>query len=63
MPKVTIHTSLKPAYGCAICGVSVKGVTPGELGSQLFDKYKIHTTASFVKTLVVQELHLMFIPA
>ena len=44
MPKVTIHTSLKPAYGCAICGVSVKGVTPGELGSQLFDKYKIHTT-------------------
>ncbi len=44
MPKVSIHTSLKPAYGCAICGVSVKGVTPGELGSQLFDKYKIHTT-------------------
>lgn len=44
MPKVTIHTSLKPAYGCAICGVSVKGLTPGELGSQLFDKYKIHTT-------------------
>ena len=44
IPKVTIHTSLKPAYGCAICGVSVKGLTPGELGSQLFDKYKIHTT-------------------
>lgn len=44
MPKVTIHTSLKPAFGCAICGVSVKGLTPGELGSQLFDKYKIHTT-------------------
>ena len=44
MPKVTIHTSSKPAYGCAICGVSVKGVTPGELSSQLFDKYKIHTT-------------------
>ena len=44
MPKVTIHTSLKPAYGCAICGVSVKGLTPAELGSQLFDKYKIHTT-------------------
>ncbi len=44
MPKVTIHTSLKPAYGCAICGVSVKGLTPAELGSQLFDRYKIHTT-------------------
>ena len=44
MPKVTIHTSLKPAYGCAICGVSVKGLTPAELGSKLFDKYKIHTT-------------------
>ena len=44
MPKVTIHTSLEPTYGCAICGVSVKGLTPAELGSQLFDKYKIHTT-------------------
>ncbi|MDB5246030.1 MAG: cefD [Segetibacter sp.] len=45
IPKVKLHTSLKPAYACAICGVSVDGMTPGELGIQLFDKYKIHTTS------------------
>ncbi|HEX8334984.1 MAG TPA: aminotransferase class V-fold PLP-dependent enzyme [Segetibacter sp.] len=45
IPKVKLHTSLKPAYSCAICGVSVDGMTPGELGGQLFDKYKIHQTS------------------
>ena len=34
-----------PAYSCAICGFSVDGITPGELGNQLFDKYKIHQTS------------------
>ena len=43
-PKVTIHTSLNPAFGCAICGVSINGMTPSELDSLLFTKYKIHTT-------------------
>ena len=43
IPKVKIHTSLKPAYSCAICGVSITGMTPSELDSQLFTKYKIHT--------------------
>lgn len=43
-PKVKIHTSLDPAYSCAICGVSINGMTPAELDSQLFNKYKIHTT-------------------
>jgi selenocysteine lyase/cysteine desulfurase len=42
-PKVKIHTSLNPKYSCAICGVSVNEMTPGELDSQLFNKYKIHT--------------------
>ena len=42
-PKVKIHTSLNPKYSCAICGVSVNGMTPGELDSQLFSDYKIHT--------------------
>lgn len=45
MPKVKLHTSLKPAYSCAICGVSVDGISPGELGNLLFDKYKIHQTS------------------
>ncbi|MDB5134965.1 MAG: aminotransferase class V-fold PLP-dependent enzyme [Mucilaginibacter sp.] len=43
IPKVKLHTSLKPQYSCAICGVSVDGMTPGELDSALFNKYKIHT--------------------
>lgn len=43
IPNVTIHTSFKPAYSCAICGVSVKGMTPAELDGALFTKYKIHT--------------------
>ncbi|MEP7163743.1 MAG: aminotransferase class V-fold PLP-dependent enzyme [Ferruginibacter sp.] len=43
IPKVKIHTSLDPAYSCAICGVSIDGMTVAELDSQLFNKYKIHT--------------------
>ena len=42
-PKVKIHTSLNPKYSCAICGVSVNGLTPAELDTQLFNNYKIHT--------------------
>lgn len=43
IPKVKLHTSLKPQYSCAICGVSIDGMTPGELDGALFGKYKIHT--------------------
>ncbi|MBI2274335.1 MAG: aminotransferase class V-fold PLP-dependent enzyme [Chitinophagaceae bacterium] len=43
IPKVKIHTSFKPEYACAICGVSIDGMTPGELDSALFNTYKIHT--------------------
>ena len=42
-PKVKIHTSLKSQYSCSICGVSIDGMTPGELDSALFNNYKIHT--------------------
>ena len=45
IPKVKLHTSLKPEYSCAICGVSVDGMTPGELDSALFNQFKIHTVA------------------
>jgi selenocysteine lyase/cysteine desulfurase len=44
IPGVNIHTSLKPAYSCAIAGVSVEGLSPQELERQLLGKYKIHTT-------------------
>jgi len=43
IPKVKLHTSLKTPYSCAICGVSVDGMTPGELDGALFNQYKIHT--------------------
>ena len=45
VPKVKIKTSLKSDFSCAICGVSIDGVTPGELGRLLFNNYKIHTVA------------------
>jgi selenocysteine lyase/cysteine desulfurase len=45
VPKVKIKTSLKSAYSCAICGVSIDGITPRELDGILFAKYKIHTVA------------------
>jgi selenocysteine lyase/cysteine desulfurase len=44
IPGVKIHTSLKPQYSCAICGVSVDGMTTTELDNALFSKYKIHCT-------------------
>ena len=43
IPKVKIHTSLKSQYSCSICGVSIDGMTPGELDSALFNNNKIHT--------------------
>jgi selenocysteine lyase/cysteine desulfurase len=45
VPKVKIKTSLESAYSCAICGVSIDGITPRELDGILFAKYKIHTVA------------------
>jgi selenocysteine lyase/cysteine desulfurase len=43
IPGVKLHTSLDPRFSCAICGVSIDGMTPGQLTSTLFSKYKIHT--------------------
>ena len=42
-PGVKLHTSLDPRFSCAICGVSVDGITPNQLMTTLFDRYKIHT--------------------
>lgn len=43
IPRVKIHTSLDPKYSCAIAGVSVDGLEPGDLANRLFADYKIHT--------------------
>lgn len=43
IPKVKLHTSLKDAYSCAICGISIDGMPPSALDNALFANYKIHT--------------------
>jgi len=42
VPKVQLHTSLHPKWGCAIGSVSVAGKKVSELDSFLFDKYRVH---------------------
>ncbi len=44
IPGVKLHTSLKSKFSCAICGVSINNMTPGELDNELFANYKIHCT-------------------
>ncbi len=43
IPGVKLHTSLNPRFSCAICGVSIDGMTPNALMTTLFDRYRIHT--------------------
>lgn len=43
IPKVKLHTSFNPKWGCAIGNVSVDGKKPEELDSFLLSKYKVHT--------------------
>ncbi|HMK26059.1 MAG TPA: aminotransferase class V-fold PLP-dependent enzyme [Chitinophagaceae bacterium] len=42
IPKVKLHTSFDPKWGCAIGNVSVEGRKVGELDSFLLDKYRVH---------------------
>jgi len=44
LPKVKLHTSLKPEFSCALTTFSIEGYTPAEIDKHLFGKYKIHTT-------------------
>jgi selenocysteine lyase/cysteine desulfurase len=44
LPRVKLHTSLHPAWGCAIGMVSIEGKKPADLDAFLFANYKIHTT-------------------
>lgn len=44
LPKVKLNTSLKSEYSCALANFSIEGMTPGEIESTLFSKYKIHTS-------------------
>ena len=44
VPKVKFYTSLKLEYSCALFVVGIEGMKPGDLESELFNTYKIHTT-------------------
>lgn len=43
LPGVSIGTSLKPEFACAIGLLQIKGKTPAQIDSYLFDKHKIHS--------------------
>jgi selenocysteine lyase/cysteine desulfurase len=45
VPKVALHTSLHPRWGCAIGLVSVEGRTISEFDSYLFNQHRIHASA------------------
>ncbi len=45
LPGVQVKTSLHPDWGCALALLSIKGKTPAEVSSYLFNKYRIHTTS------------------
>ena len=42
IPKVKLHTSLKPEFGCAIGMFSIEGKTPGEIATYLWKHGKVH---------------------
>ena len=43
VPKVKLHTSMKPGFGCGVGMVSIEGKKPGELDVFLMENYRIHT--------------------
>ncbi len=43
LPHIHIHTSQHPEFACAIALFSADGLTPQEIGNQLFRDHKIHT--------------------
>jgi selenocysteine lyase/cysteine desulfurase len=44
LPKVHIHTSFDPRFGCVIGLVSIDGLKPGDFVARLFNDFRIHTT-------------------
>jgi selenocysteine lyase/cysteine desulfurase len=44
IPGINVHTSLKKEFSCALAGVSVEGMTPGELYKQLMNRSQIQTS-------------------
>lgn len=45
LPKISLGTSSKPEFGCAIALLKVDGMDPNDVTQFLFQEYKIHTVA------------------
>lgn len=44
-PRILVNTPVDPARSCAIANVGIAGVTPADLASTLFEKYRVYTVA------------------
>ncbi|HLP21759.1 MAG TPA: aminotransferase class V-fold PLP-dependent enzyme [Chitinophagales bacterium] len=44
IPGFKLYTSLKDEYSCAIANFTIEGLKPEDIDTQLFEKWKIHTT-------------------
>src|SRR5688572_4871293 len=44
LDRIQLHTSLDPAHSCAIGTVGIKGMTPGDITTKLWDDHKIIAT-------------------
>jgi selenocysteine lyase/cysteine desulfurase len=51
IPKVTVHTSLKADYSCAIALFSIDGWKPADIDNKLFEKKKLHVTSIDLENL------------
>jgi selenocysteine lyase/cysteine desulfurase len=45
IPGVVLNTPTKEGKSCAIANFKIEGLEPGEIDSELFSKYKLHTVA------------------
>jgi selenocysteine lyase/cysteine desulfurase len=44
-PGVSVGTSMKPEFGCALGLLKVEGKDPADISEYLFDKHRIHTVS------------------
>jgi selenocysteine lyase/cysteine desulfurase len=44
IPGVKLLTSLKPDFSCALCTFAIDGITAADITTQLYSKYKLHTS-------------------
>jgi selenocysteine lyase/cysteine desulfurase len=45
IPRITVHSPIKPEYSCGIALFSIEGMAPADVQSALFKKYGIHTVS------------------